>query len=117
MVCKMARPQSKSPTPAFTLRVAQGDLPGPPAAFAEGLEICLRLARDFPAVVEYRLALVVSQTKMARVTAEPVRWLLGALLNLERLQAEGLLPPNRRGWIGWAQDELARHGWRPHAAE
>jgi hypothetical protein len=54
---------------------------------------------------------------MAQVTDAPVRWLPGALANLEGLKAEGRLPPDREGWIGVVRAELARHGWRSLAAQ
>lgn len=96
---------------SFDARVA-----GALAAYAEGLGIRLRLARDFPAVVAFRLDVVVSRFNMAQVTGAPVRRLMGAPGNLERLRAEGLLPPDREGWLAIARAELAGHGWQAAAA-
>jgi len=89
------------------IRKARGDQAGAEAAYGDALKIRQALASIRQGSTEAQLYLVVSHVKLALVVATPRPHLQEALAILERLQAEGRLPPANAGWIDIVRAELA----------
>ncbi len=83
------------------IRAARGDSDGALKAYEDGLDIRKRLAERDKNNVQWQTDLAVSAWKLAAAGAEDGRaQIAGGLAILKRLDAEGKLTADQKGWIG-----------------
>jgi len=87
---------------------AQGDLAGALAADRDGLAIAKALAQRDPSNTQWQHDLVVSLYKVASAGGNAKANLTEALAILKRLDAEGKLTADQKGWVATIEAALAK---------
>ncbi len=75
-------------------------------AYGESLDIARRLAESDPGNAQAQTDLVVSLTRVADVADDPEPLYRECLDILRKLDGQGRLSPEQKGWIGWVNNQI-----------
>jgi hypothetical protein len=88
------------------MELSAKDREGARAAFTESLDIARRLAGSDLGNAQAQTDLVVSLTRAADVSNDPEPLYRECLDILHKLDGEGRLSPEQKGWIDWVNQQI-----------